>query len=288
MYQAAPNPLAEQGLPVEPQVYLVSMTPRPLQTLAAAALLYRGIIVTDPATVSKEVALHEFEQMSKTVLEAPLEFIHVHLFIEGVSRDITHQIVRQRTAVFVQESLRFAVKENAQHEEAIPPSIAMLKQDDPARVIWDRAAAQDAWAYNALIDHGIPAEDARKRLPHAITTRMQYSSNLRNMAPTAGMRLCTQAQWDWKKIWIGITKAILDYGPPEERWQQEAIVKLFKPICYQDGRCRFRSDADRACIIRDRVEQNYAMGIRPEHWTNINPLEPLMEGAARVKPGRTT
>ena len=286
MYKAMPNPMAEQGLPVEPQVYLVSMTPRPLQTLAAASLLYRGVIVTDPAKVSKETALHEFAQMTKTVLEAPLEFIDLHFFIEGVSRDITHQIVRQRTAVFVQESLRFAIKENSQFEEAIPPSIARLKEDDPARVIWDNAARLDALTYNALIDAGIPAEDARKRLPHAITTRIQYKSNLRNLTPTAGMRLCSQAQWDWKKIWIGIVGAILNYGPPEERWQQEEIVKLFRPICYQEGRCKFRADTDRACSIRDRVEAHYAKGEGPDLWLDIDPREPLLEGAARVKPGR--
>lgn len=263
---------------------LVNMTTKPLQTMAAAAELYAGRIVTDPDEITRIEAVTWFQDMTRTVLEAPLEFIDLHFFIEGVPRDWSHQVVRQRTAVFVQESQRFAVKRNARLEVTVPPSIAKLKDDDPARVIWDRAVAQGSWAYNALIDTGVPAEDARKLLPNGITTRLHYKTNLRNLAPHAGMRLCSQAQWDWKKVWVGIVEAIKNYGPPEDRWQQEEIIRLFKPICYQTGRCQFRAATDRHCSIRERVEAHYAKGEGPELWSDINPYEPLMEGAARLRP----
>jgi thymidylate synthase ThyX len=44
-------------------------------------------------------------------LKAPLEAIDFHFMVEGVTRAHTHQEVRQRTAVFAQESMRFAVKD---------------------------------------------------------------------------------------------------------------------------------------------------------------------------------
>ena len=77
---------------------------------------------------------------------APLEWIQVALLIEGVTRAFTHQMVRQRTATFVQESLRFAVKDNAAFEVALPPSISCLKDDDPRRVTWANAVEDMAGA----------------------------------------------------------------------------------------------------------------------------------------------
>lgn len=285
MYESAVNPLAAAGKLVRPQVTVVNMTRKPLQTLAAAALLYDGIIETDPANVSKDDTLRWWADMSRTVLAAPLEFIDVHLFVEGVPRDFTHQMVRQRTAVYVQESQRFAVKRNARFEESVPPFIANLPDDHPLRVIWNRAAATDAWAYNALIDGGAPAEVARKRLPHAITTRLHYKSNLRNLVVEAGKRTCSQAQYDWKEFWTEAIKAIMSYGPDEDRWQQLAIVRMFRPVCFRTGKCEFMAAADRYCRIRDRVEKHHRKGELPETWTDINPNEALLEDAARLAPG---
>lgn len=49
-------------------------------------------------------------------------------------------------------------------------------------------------------------------------------------------------------------------------WQFEFLARRFKPICYQTGRCQFRSDFDRYCNIRDRVEDFNFYGIEPSEW----------------------
>jgi flavin-dependent thymidylate synthase len=282
MFRAEPDPMAEKGFAVRPSVTIISQTPKPLQVMAAAAELYRGKVVRSPDDVSMEQAIQWFEEMSRTKIQAALEFIDFHFLIEGVTRAFTHQLVRQRTAVFVQESMRFAVKENAGAEVAMPPSISALPPDSPMRKLWNDQVAHTSWVYNAMINGGIPAEDARGALPSNITTRVHYKTNLRNLADQAGMRLCSQAQYEWKYVWYQIIGAISAYGPREDRWQQEAIVSLFKPVCYQIGRCGFRGEHDRYCSIRERVEEHYAKGEGPDKWTNISPLEPLMAGAARM------
>jgi flavin-dependent thymidylate synthase len=285
MYDAAPNIGAQQGGLVEPRVHLVSMTAQPLRVMAAASELYAGRIVTDPFSVSDTTALRWLADMTRTKLQAPLEFIDLHFFFEGVTRAFTHQLVRQRTAVFVQESMRFAVKNNADFETAIPPSIARLKTDDPQRFAWTLAVTQASDTYRRLVNSGIPAEDARGLLPTNITTRIHYKTNLRNLADQAGMRLCSQAQYEWKLVWEQMIHAILNFGPAEERWQQREIARLFKPVCYRTGRCEFRADTDRYCSIRSRVEAHYAAGEPPEAWTDIDPREALRENAARLAPG---
>jgi flavin-dependent thymidylate synthase len=243
--------------------------------------MYQGRPVTDPGQVSRTLALEWFQAAQKNKLQAPLEFIDLHFLIENVSRGFTHQMVRQRTAVYVQESMRFAVKENAGWEVVMPPSIERLNDDDPARVIWSNAVARLGDTYNQLINAGVPAEDARGLLPTNIGTRLHYKSNLRNLAEQSGVRLCSQAQNEWKKVWAEMVKAILTYGPESERWQQREIVKLFKPVCYATGKCEFMAATDRYCIIRDRVEAHHRNGDAPDTWSDIDPREPLHAMAAR-------
>lgn len=283
MYEAEPDMDS-------PQVTLVSMTENPLREIATAADMYRGHVVRSPGMISRTEAEDWLADMLRTGTQAPLEFVQFHFLFEGVTRGFTHQLVRQRAgATYVQESTRFAVKREA--VVAMPPSIARLKEDAPARVVWESMVHNINTAYNSLIDCGIPAEDARGLLPTNLTTKIHYRTDLRNLLHHSGQRLCSQAQYEWKQVWAGILTAIRQYPysgrlfTPADAWQYNAIAGLFKPVCYQEGRCQFRAATDRSCAIRDRVEENYANGIPPDRWDNVNPLEALVEGAARQAPG---
>jgi flavin-dependent thymidylate synthase len=273
-----------QPVPLEPEVAVVDMTFNPLKVMAAPWLGYRGRFIL-PSEVTDEEARAFAADALKSKIAAPLEWCQVALLIRGVSRDFTHQIVRQRTATFVQESMRFAVKDNTVAEIPVPWSIANYgsrNQDMYDR--WIAHVAATGEFYNYMIGNGIPAEDARKALLIGTTTQLHYRTNLRDMINHAGLRLCSQAQGEWKTVWREIIRAILGYGPPQDYWQQRAIVKLFRPVCYATGKCEFMGEADRYCVIRDRVEAHHKNGDRPETWLDINPLEPLHPEAARLKP----
>lgn len=275
------EPLTVEGDEMEPRVTVIDMTADPLRKLATVAAMYRGEVIRHPSLVSREEALAAILDVGRTKIAAPAEWIQIALLFEGVTRAFTHQLVRQRTATFVQESLRFAVKENAAFEVAVPPSLAGLPGDDPRRQIWEQAVRKMAWSYGALVGAGVPAEDARGLLPTNIGTRVHYRTNLRDLIAHSGLRLCSQAQHEWKQVWRLIVQAILEYGPEEDRWQQREIVKLFRPVCYATGKCEFMGAADRYCVIRERVEAHHARGERPETWTDINPQEPLHYESAR-------
>jgi flavin-dependent thymidylate synthase len=233
--------------------------------------------------------------MAGTKLKAPLEFIKVHFLVEGVSRSFTHQMVRQRTAVFAQESLRFAVKEGFNSDSAkLPPSIARLKEDDPRRVQWEYAMDTIGAIYGQLVDGGVPAEDARELLPSGTLTRLHYATDFRNLLEHAGNRLCTQAQFEWRQVLSRLAAAIREYGrdqvypvvvsadeapsgiPGDDEpldvirssaWQFDALAGLFRPACYLTGKCEFSAqDLDRACKIRDRVDANHEHGRPSSEW----------------------
>jgi flavin-dependent thymidylate synthase len=315
MFEAEPMPEEARKGPV---VHLLSMTADPLGAIAAACKMYKGEVVRSLADVTNRERHEYLEQVQKTKLKAPFEFVKFHFMIEGVTRSFTHQMVRQRTAVYAQESLRFAVKDHIDEEVALPPSLAALPADHPRRVLWRQAVNKTEDVYHALVADGVPAEDARGLLPHNITTRLHYATDLRALLDHAGNRLCTQAQFEWRLVFTRIVEAIRHYRPHaamirsmfpggdidenkeylkfldfNDQWQYDAIAEMFKPVCYLTGRCEFKANFDRSCSIRDRVDLNEKEGRGSENWSTnydngrvyipaIHPAEWLADpGAAR-------
>jgi flavin-dependent thymidylate synthase len=243
MYSAAPID-SKSG----PRVQLLSCNADPLGTIAAAAKMYKGEYVETLALISDQERRHYLEDVRKNALAAPLEFVNFHFLISGVTRGFTHQMVRQRTATYTQESTRFAVKEDV--PVGLPPSLAgtipwaefrQKCEDDlfagvedrssPERqemiddYTWNQASQEQKWrftwddsvqcisnSYNSLVNSGMPAEDARGLLPTNLLTRINYNTSLRGLLEHAGLRLCTQSQAEWKTVWGRIMEAIRDYG----------------------------------------------------------------------------
>lgn len=298
-----------------PQVHLLSMNPDPLGEIAAATLMYQGVVVQDLADITDEQRRKAFEQIKATKLKAPFEFVKMHFLLEGVTRSFTHQMVRQRTAAYAQESLRFAVVEDGfTSRVALPPSLAgttaqqlntyereRLTGRERWRDIWDTVVQQVEEAYTILVNDGMPAEDARGLLPHNITTRLHYTTDLRALVDHAGNRLCTQAQFEWRSVFVRLVQAIRSYGARQvyylkngdgdggvagvrsawpSAWQFNLVAELFRPACYLTGKCEFAAqDLDRKCSLRERVDANHAAGRPSAFWHahgngNLKPIDP--------------
>jgi flavin-dependent thymidylate synthase len=281
MYEAQP---IKQGEKRGPQVYLLSATPDPLGAVAAAMRMFRGDPPYSLADVTDDERRWAWEESIKGHLKAPWEMIDFQFMLEGVSRSFTHQLVRQRTAVYAQESQRFAVKRGMADEAVIPPSI---RGNEGAEEIFRAALVDAQHSYDCLVDSGIPAEDARALLPHATATRVIYKTNFRGLMEHAGNRLCTQAQFEWRSVFMGIMRAIREYKADRilpdplhpgytltdkdgAGWQFELIARpiaaTFAPVCYKAGHCVFMSELDRGCTIRDRVQAFSAKGVPPDQW----------------------
>jgi flavin-dependent thymidylate synthase len=286
---------------VLPKVTLLSMTADPLGAIGAMAAMYEGRVIRDLSELSDVDKRRYWDDVMNTHLTAPLEAVKLHFMIEGVDRAFTHQMVRQRTAVYAQESMRFAVLDDLLNGTTLPPSLWGTKASDPydgdhyfgmdpeerkinsQREVWDSAIRHAQTAYQALIEAGMPAEEARGLLPHATATRLNYVTDLRALADHAGNRLCTQAQWHWRIVFTQMVEAIRNYGRPsvnvdggmgewswenERGWQYHIIAnsKLFRPVCYQLGKCPFKASFDRACSIRDRVDDFAKDGVPSSEW----------------------
>lgn len=307
-HQYEAQPIQEQA------VHLLNMTDDPLGVVAAFSKIYEGAAITDLSRITDGEREKYFEDILKTKLDTPLEAVKLHFVLEGVSRSFTHQLVRQRTAVYGQESMRFAVKSDMANEVPTPPFIAALGKNDDRRVTWENAILNISNAYNFLVSNGVPAEEARGLAPHGILTRVHYVTDLRNLARVAGDRLCTQAQFEWRLVFLRIIKAIAEYTPDfswiadirarehvedewedSSRWQFQEIAQssLFRPACYQVGHCPFNASFDRSCTIRERVEFFSKNGVPSSEWdepveignqlfphSGIDPKEWLLDPAA--------
>jgi flavin-dependent thymidylate synthase len=263
-----------------PVVTLIDAPVDPLGTLAVIGGIYTGQVARSKAEVTDDQRRAMLEDMQATVLNGPLECVTFTFLVEGVGRDITHQMVRNRFSFFAQESLRFAVAEDWAQEVPLPPSLASLPQDAPAVGIWRKALNGAEDAYAALIGAGMPAEEARKVLPHAITTRLYWTVSLRTLLQEAGKRTCTQAQFDWRQIFAGVAKALRSAGGSDyymtdsngdrdlrvDTWQYAAFADLLRPVCYQQGRCGFMAKFDRGCTIRERVDAFEKLGVPSTVW----------------------
>ncbi|QFG13587.1 ThyX-like thymidylate synthase [Gordonia phage Lambo] len=251
-----------------PEVYLLAGNPDPLGSIAAAAKAYMGEFVGSLSEVTDAERRHYLTEIQKTALAMPLEAVQFHFRIKGVTRGFTHQMVRQRTAAYSQESTRFAVKSGV--PVGRPPSIdgtlsrkewreneakttsmssasedvwleyeeRYAKENQNWRFMWDEAVEAVAKAYNKLVDAGMPAEDARGLLPTNLLTQLNYITNLRNLQVEGGKRLCTQAQFEWRIVWSKMIEAMRKFGETQtytwvEPWESDGTHAHWNGVAHE-------------------------------------------------------
>ena len=114
--------------------------------------------------------------------------------IEGVSRALTHQLVRHRIASYSQQSQRY-VSEEA-FEYIMPPSIASSPE---AAALFNELMGQIREAYTTL-NSLVPKEDARYVLPNACETKIVCTFNARSLLNFFSHRCCNRAQWEIREL----------------------------------------------------------------------------------------
>ena len=135
--------------------------------------------------------------------ESPLEHVKFTFAIEGVSRALTHQLVRHRMASYSQQSQRY-VKESS-FDYIIPPSVAA---DQELKQEFLKAMDLIQVGYNKMLEifkeNGCVGEranqDARFLLPQAAQTKIVVTMNCRELLHFFKHRCCARAQWEIKRL----------------------------------------------------------------------------------------
>lgn len=208
------------------QVKLVRYTPEPERTVAMSArLCYSPIGAAQlEERISEEQAAKLVRKLVSMGHFSTLEHVTFTFAIEGVSRVLTHQLVRHRIASYSQQSQRY-VKEHA-FETILPPTIA---KDARAQARFAALMQEIQELYNEFTEAGIPAEDARYLLPNATETKIVCTFNARSLLNFFSLRCCTRAQWEIRALAEKMLAEVKKVAP--------VIFENAGPTCVSQGVC---------------------------------------------------
>lgn len=216
------------------KVQLLRYTPDGEKLIATAAkLCYSPVGIDEIEENLNEENIESFLRLLVDLNhESPIEHLSFTFAAEGVSRTLTHQLVRHRIASYSQQSQRYVKLD--QFEYIIPPSIENNKE---AKEIFIKAMEEDQENYDKIanilfeehfkryLDEGFnqkasrskaekeSIEDARYVFPNACETKIVFTMNARTLLNFFRLRTCNRAQWEIRQLAILMLKEVKEIYP---------------------------------------------------------------------------
>lgn len=179
-------------------VELLYHTPDPERAIATAARLCYAPV--GAAELMETMPEERVKSVLTTIMSSghfsTLEHASYTFAIDGVSRALTHQLVRHRIASFNQQSQRY-VKFKDGVAVVKPASVTASPETE---AVFDEAIEVCVTAYRKLLDAGVPAEDARYLLPNAAESKIVVTMNVRELLHFFSLRCCNRAQWEIREM----------------------------------------------------------------------------------------
>lgn len=216
------------------KVTLISYTPQPERTVAAAAKLCYSPVGIDQIQegLTEEKTADFVDMLAQIGHESPMEHASFTFGIEGVSRSLLAQITRHRIASYSVQSQRY-VREKM-FEFVLPPEIEAVPE---AREEFLKAMEEDQKHYDRLaavlkekhtkqflaegkeekeaarLAEKKAIEDARFVLPNACATKLVCTFNTRSLMNFFAHRCCNRAQWEIREVANQMLKLVLGVAP---------------------------------------------------------------------------
>ena len=192
---------------------------------------------------SGRVASEKQQNLIRKVIESghgsTIEHIVFTFAISGVTRTLSHQLGRHRAGLaFDQQSQRYVKYKEPSY--MVPGTVADAESELGDRFVDQLAGSLDL--YEDLLDAGIPGEDARFVMPNATRTNLVMTTNLRALIHMSGLRLCTMAQWEIRRLFQLIRHEIFAVSP--------FLGSFLAPKCVPLGYCDENGNRDEHCPIR--------------------------------------
>ncbi|HOX40598.1 MAG TPA: FAD-dependent thymidylate synthase [bacterium] len=229
------------------KVTLLSHTEDPERTIVAAIRQcyssLSGKDLWDKVTDDQKARL--IKQIVSSGHTSTIEHASFTFAIEGVSRAMTHQLVRHRIASYSHKSQRY-VKEGG-FEYIMPP---LIEKNPQAKKIYLERLQQAQDGYNELLALGLPAEDARSLLPNACETKIVVTMNCRALFNFFEERLCDRAQWEIRSAAREMLKECRKVAPNVFKYAGPTCVT--EKICWQGKLHCGKPDRIKTIELRER------------------------------------
>lgn len=203
------------------KVKLIAYTPEPEKIVSAAAKLCYSRVGTDDImeNLNDENTEKFLNMLMELGHESTIEHVSFTFAVEGVSRTLTHQLVRHRIASYSQQSQRYVKLEQFQY--IIPHSIEKMPE---ARELFIKSMEEAQNTYNKLVEmlmdghmkklihegktesqvkkaaEKMAIEDARYVFPNACETKIMFTMNARSLLNFFKHRCCNRAQLEIKEM----------------------------------------------------------------------------------------
>jgi len=184
-------------------VTLLANTPNPETHIAKCASTCYDSVPKELDKARKMIAA-----IIKSGHESCLEHATVSFEIDGVSRVLTHELVRHRLFSFSQRSQRYV--NEAKPEYVIP---AEIKENPEALNIYVDEMNRIWTTYRKLQEFGYKNELARYVLPNACCTKICVSGNFREYRNFLKLRLSKRAQHEIRDLANVILDKLIEIAP---------------------------------------------------------------------------
>lgn len=170
----------------------------------------------------------------------PFEHPQAVIAVEGVTRVVTHQMVRHRHFSYDQQSLRyvsiedvevvddqFRVPEFGEAEEAVDrEGVHEIEDVTEVKDIYGNAYDRAMREYQALRDRGVPKEKARLVLPMGIKTNIVMSGNARAWMHILNVRTKADVQGETRECADAIFEELKEWMPYTMQKYDEDVLPL--------------------------------------------------------------
>jgi thymidylate synthase (FAD) len=192
------------------EVKLITHTPEPERVIAAAARLCYSKSL--PGDLYEDMSDEEVKELISKLLRSchmsPFEHASFTFAISGVSRVLTHELVRHRIASHSMRSQRYVNESNFNY--IIPKTI---QENELAKEMFVDSMVDSCYIYEALLEIGIPKEDARYVLPNACASQEFFTANARSLYNFFSLRCCKRALPEMRDLAWKMLELVREVAP---------------------------------------------------------------------------
>ena len=180
----------------------------------AGRACYESFDKPNPRTATNEAYLHHIMEVGHTAL---LEHATATMYITGLSRSASHELVRHRHFSFSQLSQRFVHPDETEvvaEDEQL--SRLVMQAVDETRFVYDEllsALEEKLDEPNALLRKKQARQAARAVLPNATETRIVVTGNYRAWRHFIGARAAEQADEELRHVAVECLKLLQSKAP---------------------------------------------------------------------------
>lgn len=208
------------------EIELVNYTQDPELMVASAA----RTCIRDKRfkSICEELEKEDIERILKTVILknhlSVLEHVTFTFSISGVSRVLTHQLVRHRIASYSQLSQQRT--DSSELEFTTPPEI---QKDSELEKEYHETIRSCQELYKRLVRNGISRGSARYILPFSFNTKIMTTMNARSLFNLFEQRECQVEEWEFRLVTRIMHDKLMKVAP--------MIFKYAGPPCHTHGIC---------------------------------------------------